>query len=56
MEKKLNRRCAYCGKIGAANIDVFWEADPFVEGMTLGEEIIKDWHHLECLEELALSV
>jgi hypothetical protein len=56
MEKKLNRRCEHCGKIGVANVDVFWEIDFFTEGMTMGEEIVKNWYHPECSEELALSV
>ena len=54
MEKKLNRRCGYCGQIGVAGVDVFWEVDPYTREVS--GEVVKDWYHVECLNDLALSI
>jgi hypothetical protein len=54
VEKKLNRRCGYCGQIGVAGVDVFWEVDPYTREVS--GEVVKDWYHVECLNDLALSI
>lgn len=50
-EKKLHRKCEYCGVVGEVGADIFWVTDPYIEDVE--GEIVKRWLHEDCMREIA---